>query len=152
MQILHPHPRGYLPLPIKITHIARSHGEYFESLSSISNIPVIIFYLCHSLVNIGTCSNGWQISTLIFSRNVTFAPVTSKCWYGSSSARHCSLFGAVPRPLHSLTHWGRNEMNNISQTTFSNVFSSMKMFEFRLKFHWSLFPRVQLTIIQHWFR
>ena len=43
-------------------------------------------------------------------------------------------------------------MNNISQTTFSNVFSSMKMFEFRLKFHWSLFPRVQLTIFHHWFR
>ena len=36
----------------------------------------------------------------------------------------------------TLTHWGRDEMNNISQTTFSNVFSSMKMFEFRLKFHW----------------
>ena len=45
-----------------------------------------------------------------------------------------------------LTHWGRDEMNNISQTTFSNVFSSMKMFQFRLKFHWRLFPRVQLTI------
>ena len=50
------------------------------------------------------------------------------------------------------THWGRDEMNNISQTTFSNVFSSIKMFEFRWKFHWSLFPRVQLTIFQHWFR
>ena len=43
-------------------------------------------------------------------------------------------------------------MNNISQTTFSKVFSSMEMFEFRLKFHWSLFPRVELTIFQHWFR
>ena len=51
-----------------------------------------------------------------------------------------------------LTHWGRDEMNNISQTTFSNVFSSMKMFEFRLKSHWSMFPRVQLIIFQHWFR
>ena len=53
---------------------------------------------------------------------------------------------------YELTHWGRDEMNNISQMTFSNVFSSMKMFEFRLKFHWSLFPRVELTIFQHWFR
>ena len=26
------------------------------------------------------------------------------------------------------------------------------MFEFRLQFHWSLFPMVQLTIFQHWFR
>ena len=43
-------------------------------------------------------------------------------------------------------------MDAISQMTFSNAFSSMKMFEFRLKFHWSLFPRVQLTIFQHWFR
>ena len=28
----------------------------------------------------------------------------------------------------------------------------MKMFEFRLKFHWSLFLRVQSTIFKHWFR
>ena len=46
-----------------------------------------------------------------------------------------------------LTHWGRDEMNNISQTTFSNLFSSMKMFEFRLKFHWSLFPRVHFFVV-----
>ena len=51
-----------------------------------------------------------------------------------------------------LTHWGRDKMDAISQTTFSSVFSWMKMFEFRLQFHWSLFLRVQLTIFQHWFR
>ena len=34
----------------------------------------------------------------------------------------------------------------------SNGFSRMKMFTFRLKFHWSLFLRVQLIIFQHWFR
>ena len=60
----------------------------------------------------------------------------------------CSCYPVQKR----LTYWGRDEMNNISQTTFSNVFCSMKMFESRLKFHWSLFPRVQLTIYQHWFR
>ena len=27
-----------------------------------------------------------------------------------------------------------------------------KMYEFRLRFHWSLLLRVQLTIFQHWFR
>ena len=47
-----------------------------------------------------------------------------------------------------LTHWGWDKMAAIFQTTFSNVFSWMKMFEFRLKFHWSLFLRVQLTISQ----
>ena len=51
-----------------------------------------------------------------------------------------------------LTHWGRDKMDAISQTTFSSAFLWMKMFEFRLKFHWSLFPRVQSTINQHWFR
>ena len=53
---------------------------------------------------------------------------------------------------NTLTHWGRDEIDAISQTTFSNAFSWMKMNEFRLGFHWSLFLRVQLTIIQHWFR
>ena len=33
-----------------------------------------------------------------------------------------------------------------------NVFSWMEMIEFRLKFHWNLFPGVQLTISQHCFR
>ena len=41
-----------------------------------------------------------------------------------------------------LTHWGRDKMAAIFQTTFSNAFSWMKMFKFRLRFHWSLFPRV----------
>ena len=51
-----------------------------------------------------------------------------------------------------LTHWSRGKMDAISQTTFWSAFSWMKMFEFRWKFHWSLFLKVQLTIFQHWFR
>ena len=54
--------------------------------------------------------------------------------------------------LNELTHWGREKMDAISQTKFSSAFSWMKIFEFRLKFHWSLFLSVQLTIFQHWFR
>ena len=38
------------------------------------------------------------------------------------------------------------------QTKVSNAFSSMKMYEFWLKFHWSLFLWVQLTVFHHWFR
>ena len=37
---------------------------------------------------------------------------------------------------NELTHWG--QMDAISQTTFSNEFSWMKIHEFRLRFHWSL--------------
>ena len=50
-----------------------------------------------------------------------------------------------------LTHWGWDKMAIICQTTFSNTFSWMKMNQFWLKFHLSLFLRVQLTIFQHCF-
>ena len=53
---------------------------------------------------------------------------------------------------HCLSHWGRDKMAAILQMTFSNTLFWMKTFEFRLKFHWSLFLRVQLTISQHRFR
>ena len=45
--------------------------------------------------------------------------------------------------VRTLTHWGRDKMDAISQTTSSRTFSWMKMFEFRLKFQWILFLRVQ---------
>ena len=51
-----------------------------------------------------------------------------------------------------LTHWGRDNVDATSQTTFWSAVSWMKIFEFRLRFHWSLFLRVQLTMFQHWFR
>ena len=57
-----------------------------------------------------------------------------------------------PALLSQLSHWGRDKMAAIIQTTFWNGFSSMKMYEYRLKFHWSLFLRVKLTIFRHWFR
>ena len=41
----------------------------------------------------------------------------------------------------ALTHWGRDKMDAISQTTFPSAFSWMKMFDFWLKFHWSLSRR-----------
>ena len=51
-----------------------------------------------------------------------------------------------------LTHWGRDKMAAVFQTTLSNAFSWMKMLQLRLKFHWNLSLRVKLTIFQHWFR
>ena len=61
---------------------------------------------------------------------------------------------AVPHPRVTgiWTHWGRDIIAVISQTTFSNAFSWMKNFVFWFEFHWGLFLRVQSTIIQHWFR
>ena len=44
---------------------------------------------------------------------------------------------------------GLKKMATIFQTIFSNTFSWMKIYEFWLRFHWSLFVRVQLTTFQH---
>ena len=51
----------------------------------------------------------------------------------------------------TLTHWGRDKMDAISQTTFWNAFSLMKIYEFGLRFHWILFLSFELAISQHWF-
>ena len=55
--------------------------------------------------------------------------------------------GAKEETGHSLTIIGA-----ISQTTFSNAFSWMKIHKFRIRFHWSLFLLIELTIFQHWLR
>ena len=44
--------------------------------------------------------------------------------------------------LLNLTHWGRDKMAAVLQTALSYAFSWVKMSEFRLRFHWSLFLRV----------
>ena len=46
----------------------------------------------------------------------------------------------------ALTHLPLDKMAAISQTIFSDAFPLIKFFVFLLKFHWSLFLRVQLTI------
>ena len=58
-------------------------------------------------------------------------------------------------PYHfqsKLTHLSLDKMAAISQMIFSDEFVWMKSFVFWLKFHRGLFLKVQLAIIQHWFR
>ena len=52
-------------------------------------------------------------------------------WKHRKKYKNVFLAGTV---LASLTHWGRDKMAAFSQTTISNAFSSIKMFEFRLQF------------------
>ena len=49
-------------------------------------------------------------------------------------------------------HWDLNKMATILQTKISNAFSLMEITAVWLKFHWALFPRVQLALNQQWFR
>ena len=69
--------------------------------------------------------------------------IEQHCWYSTYWAT-----GDIR--WFSWTHWGRYKMAAISQMTFWNVFSWMKMYEFRLRFHWNLLLRFELTIYQHW--
>ena len=62
------------------------------------------------------------------------------------------LYPVIRLPQCLLTHWVRDKIAVIFQTIFSSVISWTKMYKFRLRFHWSLFLRVQLTTLQHWFR
>ena len=53
--------------------------------------------------------------------------------------------------INELTHLPRDNLAEKLET-FSTAFSSMKMFELWLKYHWSVFLRGHLTMNQHWFR
>ena len=79
--------------------------------------------------------------------------------YRCSSHTHCGRTWSFSSQMSQLnfnmiilTHLSLDKMSAILLTTFSNVFLWMKKHEFRLKFQWNLFLRVQLTIFQHWFR
>ena len=63
--------------------------------------------------------------------------------------QHCLHFDCwLAHPPLKLGHWGRDKIDAISQTIFSNPFSWMKMHEFRLRFHWSFFvPTVRIDNI-----
>ena len=74
-------------------------------------------------------------------------PVTSGDVFTSSLC----MKHIVPKMRSVNIFWAETKFS-ISQTTFSQAFSWMKMYEIWLRFHWSLFLRVQLTIFQYFFR
>ena len=55
-------------------------------------------------------------------------------------------------PLVQMMAWHRPGDKPLSEPSFSNSFPCKKIVFFQLKFHYNLFPRVQLTISQCWFR
>ena len=57
----------------------------------------------------------------------------------------------IPQILNLLTHWGRDKMAAIFQTTFLKCIFLNENVEIPIKISLK-FPMVQLTIIQHWFR
>ena len=94
---------------------------------------------------------SWMHSYGIWARIRTL--LIAFCLCGEFSSWVTAMIQSILwRTIWTLTHLPLNKMATISQMIFSDAFWWMKNFVFWLKFHWSLFLRVQLTINQHWFR
>ena len=99
-----------------------------DKISSESEYDCVRFCI-HKIVNVGSLFGGKQAKVVIHNSN-------PGCHFRKTR----------------MTHWGLNKMVAFFQTTFWNAFSWMTLYDSRLRFHWSLFPRDLSTIIQHWFR
>ena len=126
-----------------------SLAEHWQGRRALSNHvcahPVILMWQVVCLQHLArACSEQSRSTTVLPINHVIQMP---QCLSGFVNHDYY-----VPHKIYCLTHWGRDKMVAISQTTFLSAFSWMEMFEFRLKFHWSLFLRVQLTKFQHCFR
>ena len=95
--------------------------------------------------------NQMKKSLILWKRYILIHKI--KCFICFDSICPENLWSLLPTAhLQNLTHWTLDKMVAISLTIFSGAFLWMKTFAFWLKFHWSLFLMVQLTISQHCFR
>ena len=121
------------------------YGSYIPITLSLV-IPITIPLHSHTYVMAHyaiwfTFSHRWQAWQSSLSRYASSTGVKGHGWHTADMLN-------TLRPRQD----GRHFPDDIFQTTFSNGFSWMKMCEFRLTFHWSLFLGFQLTIFQHCFR
>ena len=93
----------------------------------------------------------YLFSAIIWSTNC-LPPSWTKLSADEVMAKFASRYQWKDVQKHIVWHIAAETHCRHLHTTFSNAFSWMKLYKFRLTFHWSLFPRVQSTIFQHWFR
>ena len=141
----HPHPqRARKTAHIVITKL-RSH--IYVMMSSNGNIFSFFFGLCLNS-QLSKQSRRWWFEMPLRSlwRHLL-------CIQNRTSTK---TFNTL-KPSDDAVLWHKSGLNLVKmaaifQTPFSNVISWFKMYEFRVKFHWSLFLSVKLTIFQHCFR
>ena len=103
-----------------------SHGcRYYMYLKS--SCPAL--HICVTSKRYLVTRGGYMSSTSHIS--FTQCMRAGNPYQGKMNELKISYPGVVRPPL---THWGRDKVDAISQTTFSNAFSWMKIFEYRLKF------------------
>ena len=137
---------AWTPLDNMTAHLQRTN------FSGISWMKVVQFWYFFEFCSLGC--DWWEV--IIGSDNDLAPNRRQAIIYDPVHWRIYAPLGEMSKPSIKwkpvLTHWGRDKMDAISQTTFSSAFCWMKIFEFQIKFHWSFFLRVQLTIFYHWFR
>ena len=109
------------------------------------------FYRWHWIIFVRRPRSSWRLHTTWRQIGTRSSP-TIMLTTASHEPHYVVCTSRYTDEINYLTHWGRDKMAAISQTTLSIAFSWMKMLEFRLNFHWSLFLRVRLRIFHHWFR
>ena len=135
------------------------HGDMFYSLCKSAVSPLLTHWRYCSLNGMVSDQANYVGKHYIWS----LYTYVHRCYSGIRSLPYTPLPDTRLPGMHHNCHscQGRlkiintlrpRQMDAISQTTFSNAFSWMKMHEFRFRFHWSLFLRFELTIFQHWFR
>ena len=102
--------------------------------------------MINTFIKRNSTKNQWRYQQLLKFVYVMSPPPTSK-GPDVGGQGYCTTFQIVYIEL--LTQWSRDKIDAILQTTFSNTIFLMKMFEFRLKFHWSLLPCSQRSNEQY---
>ena len=104
-------------------------------------VAVLLTWFCYQLIakpGDKTAAVSWPdpytytgISTDIVS---TLSPNPPSIYISELGEFFCTMWLAASLPVQHqsvfLTHWGRDKMATISQTTFSSAFSWMKIYEF----------------------
>ena len=152
-----------IPVPYHPCQANTNHNRFMMT-PSIGNIFCVIGPLCWEFAGYRwiPLTKAWWRGALVFSFSKSLSTQPRRWWLETPSCllwRHSNVMKISDlsqrwcnKKVVSLTHWGRDEIDAIFQTTLLNAFSWMKMYELRLRFHWHLFLRFELTIFQHWFR
>ena len=124
----------------------------------VAGVPWFSYLLCV----IKSCANFFIQSRGVVASNGILCRLFLYCFKEKPVVTVCSplfclrhrwingyIFGSW---LHFFTQLPLDRMSAITWAIFWDEFSWMKSFVFWLRFHLSLFLRIQLTITQHWFR
>ena len=125
----------YELLPVHSRLLEPKYGDLWKFVTSCNSIQMLSYVIfCYEFVII--LQNVRQSSLV--------EAITGKYFlFYQLSCIGCNRCVAIFTLFYLyLTHRGQDEMAAIYQTSFSIAFSWTKMNKFRLKFHWSLFPRI----------